>query len=51
MNGMTSAFPRLGPGWRQRIESVPLVHVPGFAVAAVLVSAGAALRLASMTTA
>jgi hypothetical protein len=48
---MTSAFPRMGPGWRHRVESIPLVHLPGFAVAAVLVAGGAVLRVASMTTA
>ena len=51
MTAMTSAFPRMGHGWRQRVESIPLVHLPGFAVAAVLVAAGGALRVASMTTA
>jgi hypothetical protein len=47
----TTAFPRAGPGWRHRVESIPLVHLPGFAVAAVLVTAGAVVRVASMTTA
>jgi hypothetical protein len=51
MTAMTSAFPRLGPGWRHRIESIPLVHMPGFAVAALLVAGGGVLRAASMTTA
>jgi hypothetical protein len=51
MTAMTSAFPRLGPGWRHRVESIPLVHLPGFAVAAALVAGGAVLRAASMTTA
>jgi hypothetical protein len=48
---MAAAFPRLGPGWRQRVESIPLVHLPGFLLAAALVAAGGILRVASMTTA
>jgi hypothetical protein len=51
MNAAASAFPRLGPGLRSRVESIPLVHLPGFLVAAALVAAGAVLRVASMSTA
>jgi len=51
MTAMTSAFPRPGPRWRHRVESIPLVHLPGFAVAAVLVATGVVVRVASMTTA
>jgi hypothetical protein len=51
MSAAASAFPRFGPGLRQRVESVPVVQLPGFLVAAVLVAAGAVLRVQSMSTA
>jgi hypothetical protein len=51
MTAMTSAFPRPGPRWRHRVESIPLVQLPGFAVAALLVATGVVVRVASMSTA
>lgn len=47
----TSAFTRAGPGWRYRVESIPIQRVWGFGIALVFVAASGVLVAVNMMAA
>lgn len=56
MSAATSASPappftRTGPGWRRRIESIPIRRLHGFTIAALVVAAGGVVHALRMSTA
>ena len=51
MTATTSAFTRTGPGWRYRIESLPIERLRGLAIATGLVVTSAVVHAVNLTSA